>query len=361
MSLLKKISAVALTAAMALSFASCGKNATWGAKIDGTELRAGIFIYFQSDAFSRAYEYQTDENTDIMDLVIEDKPIEDWVNDEAVKGMQEYVAVENKFVELGLSFEEGKEEEITANVEQWWDYVSEYFEGIGVSKESYIDVVINAEKKSMIFDYYYGEGGELEVSEEDIKTYLNENFARIKYIDMPLKGADGNTLEPDMIADTKVMALDYIDRMKSGESFEDISAEYDDYVASLSADSSEEPVDDTVDSEETTDEPSEELLLGSVTSAEYPVPSASVHEKVVGDAMEVGEYILIEEETVFYIVHKMDLFADENYYDYKKDDVIDTLKGDEFDATVAGWTASQDVDVNEAAIRKYKVSKLNEE
>ncbi len=366
MSLIKKLSAVAVTSAMALSLASCGQDTTWGAKIDETELRAGIFIYYQSDALSRAYEHMIETDTDVMAITIDGMSTEDWVNDQAVKGMQEYVAVEKKFDELGLTFENKEEELAKANVEQWWEYVSEYFEGIGVSQESYLDVVINGEKKAAIFDYYYGEGGEKEVAEADIKAYLNENFARIKYIDMPLKDGEGNLLKSDGKAEIKAMAEEYIERMKNGEAFEDISDEYDDYYNGLieaatateaTEGTAEEPADDVV-AEET--ENDELVLLGSVTSADYPVPSASVHEKVVGDALSVGEYLLIEEDEVYYIVYKMDLFADEEYYDYKKTDVLNELKGEEFDATVVSWTDSQDVVVNDAAVKRYKVEKLNE-
>jgi hypothetical protein len=315
----------------------------------------------------------TETDTDVMAITIDGMSTEDWVNDQAVKGMQEYVAVENKFDELGLTFENKEEELAKANVEQWWEYVSEYFEGIGVSKESYLDIVINSEKKAAIFEHYYGEGGEKEVAEADIKSYLNANFARIKYIDMPLKDGEGNLLKSEGKAEIKAMAEEYIERMKNGEAFEDISDEYDKYYnglieaanatevtdAEFTTDTTEEPVDDLT-ATEGTEEVDELVLLGSVTSADYPIPSASVHEKIAGNALNVGEYLLIEEDEVYYIVYKMDLFADEGYYDYKKSDVIQELKGEEFDATVTGWTAGQNVVVNDAAVKRYAVEKLNE-
>lgn len=367
MSLIKKLSAIAVIGTMTLSLASCGQDTTWGAKIDDTELRAGIFISYQSAAFSRAYDYMTETDTDIMAITIDGMSTEDWVNDQAVKDMQKHVAVENKFNELGLTFENNEEEFTKANVEQLWEYFGEQFEKIGVSKESYYDIQLNVEKKAAIFEYYYGEGGEMEIPEADIKAYLNENFARIKYIDMPLKDGEGNLLKSEGKAEIKAMAEGYIERMKNGEAFEDISDEYDEYynglieaaTATEGTETAEEPVDDLT-ATEGTEEVDELVLLGSVTSADYPIPSASVHEKVAGNVLNVGEYLLIEEDEVYYIVYKMDLFADEGYYDYKKSDVIQELKGEEFDATVTGWTAGQNVVVNDAAVKRYAVEKLNE-
>ena len=190
MSLMKKISAAAAAAVMTLSLASCGSDTTWGADIDGTRLRAGILIYFQSNAVSEASQYLGEGETDVLAITIEDKPARDWINDEAIEDMREYAAVEKKFTELGLTFENNEEKAASNTVDQWWEYVGEYFEGVGVSKQSYYDVVLNSQKRASIFDYYYSDGGEKEVSEEEIKNYLLENNSRIKFIRMELKDGE---------------------------------------------------------------------------------------------------------------------------------------------------------------------------
>lgn len=359
MSLLKKTAAIALTSAMALSLASCGKDTTWGANIDGTQLRAGILIYFQSNALSEAYTHMIETDTDVLSITIENKPAKEWINDEAVKSMQEYVAVENKFNELGLTFENNEDKAAVNTVDQWWEYVKEYFEGIGVSKQSYLDIVLNSEKRTALFEHYYGEGGELEVSADELKTYLSENNARVKYIEMPLKDGEGNLLKSDGKAEIKAMAEEYIERMNTTDvTFEEISKEYNDYYTSLisaAAGIEQEPV----EVESTSDE-SEEVNYGTVISKESAFPSTAVSETVFGD-LAVNEYTIVEEDEVYYIVYKMDLFADETYFENERFNALYDLKNEEFNETVAVWTANQAVERNEASFERYKIEKLVEE
>lgn len=362
MSLSKKISAAAAASLIALSLASCGKDTTWGANIDGTQLRAGMLIYFQSNAVSEASQYMAEGDTDVLAITIEDKPAKEWINDKVVKDMREYVAVEKKFEELGLSFEENEDKAVSNTVDQWWEYVSEYFEGIGVSKQSYLDAALNSKKRSMIFDHYYAEGGELAVPDDEIKNYLTENNARIKYIAMPLKDGEGNLLKSEGKAELKKMAEGYIERAKNGESFEAIEKEYNDYYDSLvaAANGTEAQLDLGTDTSADTDE-TVKVSYGSVITKESTIPSKKAAEEAW--KLNAGEYTLVEDDDNenYYIVYRMELFADETYFDNQKDSVLHELKDDEFNAAVSGWTDGQNVEVNQAAVDRYKLEKLTEE
>lgn len=364
MSLMKKVSAAAAAAVITLSLSSCGSDTTWGAEIDGTRLRAGIFIYFQSNAVSEAGQYLGEGETDVLDITIEDKPSKDWINDEAIEDMREYAAVEKKFAELGLAFENNEEKAASNTVDQWWEYVGEYFESIGVSKQSYYDVVLNSQKRAAIFDYYYADGGEKAVSDEDIKNYLLENNARIKFIRMELKDGEGNLLKSDGKAELKKMAEDYIERAKGGESFEAIEDEYNEYYANLVAEASGTAADEGADVPEDTEtagEETERISYGTIVSKDSAIPSAKVAETVFDGSLNVGDYTIVEEDEVWYIVHRIDLFEDPSYLDSQKDSVRREMKGDEFDAAVSSWTEGQNVTVNEAAVKRYKLEKLTAE
>ncbi len=366
MSLMKKVSAAAAAAVMTLSLSSCGSDTTWGADIDGNRLRAGILIYFQSNAVSEASQYLGEGETDVLDIMIEDKPSKEWINDEAVEDMREYAAVEKKFTELGLSFENNEEKAASNTVDQWWEYVGEYFESIGVSKQSYYDVVLNSQKRAAVFDYYYADGGEKAVPDEDIKNHLLENNARIKFIKMELKDGEGNLLKSDGKAELKKMAEDYIERARSGESFEAIEDEYNEYYANLVAEASETSGDEEADipegeETETVDGETERISYGTIVSKGSVIPSEKVANTVFDGSLNVGDYTIVEEDEVWYIVHRIDLFDDPEYLDSQKDSVRRDLKGEEFDAAVLGWTEGQNVTVNEAAIKRYKLEKLTAE
>lgn len=364
MSLLKKISAAAVAAALTLSLVSCGKDTTWGANIDGIQLRAGMLIYFQSGAVSEAKQHMIETDTDVLAITIEDKPARDWINDKVVEDMKEYAAVEKKFDELGLPFDESDKKIASNNVDQWWEYIGEYYESLGVSKQSYLDIAINGEKRSRIFDYYYAEGGELAVPDADIKNYLQENNARIKYIEMPLKDGEGNLLKSEGKAELKKMAEGYIERLKNGESFEAIEKEYDKYYESLVAAASEEQGGEESGSsgeEASENSVTEAVSYGTVIKKDSSMPSVKAAEAAW--TLNAGDYTVVEDDNneVYYIVHRMDLFADETYFDNQRASALNELKGEEFNATVKGWTEGQNVVLNEAAFDRYKLEKHTEE
>ena len=372
---LKKAAALTAAAAMALSMAACGKDTSWGAKIDGRTLRAGLMIYFQSSAVSEAYSYRTDSEANLLDINIEDKPARDWINAKVEEDMREFAAVESKFDELGIVFQDNEEERTSLIVDQWWEYLGEYYENLGISKQSYLDAAMNSTKRSAIFDYYYGENGEKAVSEDEIRNYLKENYVRIKYIQMDLKDGEGNILKSDGKAEIKAMAEGYIERAKAGESFEKISDEYDDYYAALVAAAQESGTDasngDTTDTSEEnvvdltiggtdtdgTDTGTEEEApnYGLVFSKDATSPAASVIEKAL--EMADGEYVYIEDYETAYIVYKMDLFTDPDYFENNRSNALHTLKDEEFEEMIAGWLSSQNVVINTDAVNRYKLEK----
>ena len=382
----KKMSAVALCSAMALSLGACGNNiagpdTTYAAVIDGYKVPAGVFIAMQMNSYYDAayYTEPTDESeettasteaaettaseteatttTAFTDKVIEDKPVRDWINDEATKSMQEFVAVENKFDELGLSFEDNEKEKTKVYLDSIWEYYGSNYEDAGISENSQLLIMLNSTKKNKIFDYYYAEGGQDEISEADIRAYLDENNKRINYIKMELKDGEGNLLKSEGKDEIKKMAEDYIERIKGGEDFEAVSKEYSDYYDKLTADAAESTDDGASDGSADTEETESSYTDNeTVISKDGTSPS----EAVVTKAFEskVGDVFLIEEDEVYYVVTVLDLYADENYYSDNESVVRHELKDDEFDKTVDSWTETQNVELNEAAYKRYKIEKF---
>ena len=380
MSFLKKSTAFIAAAAMALSMSSCGKDTTWGAEIDGEQLRAGIMIYFQSSAVSEAMAFMpstdataaadgetttTAESVSVLDITIEDKPAREWINDKAVQSMREYAAVEKKFDELGLTFENKEEDRLNIVVDQMWDYFGEYYEEIGISKQSYHDVGLNSEKRTAIFNYYYGEGGEKAVPDDEVISYLSENNARVKYFTMPLKDGEGNLLKSEGKAELKTMVEGYIDRLEaSSATFEEIEKEYNDYYDALvkaATETTEENADTAEQPETEEDTVSAEPNYGTVISKDSTYPSAKIVEQAFSG--ESGSaYTLIEDDDneVYYLVQVMGLFDDPDYLENNRESVLHTLKDEEFSAEVESWTEGQNVVVNQDSIDRYKLDKILE-
>lgn len=237
---IKKAIALASAAAMMTGAAACGEKTTWGAEINGTQVPAGVFIYYLQDAYYDAQSKvempetaEGEEAPDIFTLQIEGKSAKDWMIDEATSSMQKYCAIEEKFSERGLSLTAEEKEAAQLYSDQLWDYGGDYYMEMGISQKSYLSVYLNNLKREKLFESYYFEGGENAVSDDEAKSYLDENYALINYFDIELKDGEGNLLKSEGIAERKAMAEDYISRYKNGEDLDILRAEYDAYYQAL--------------------------------------------------------------------------------------------------------------------------------
>ncbi len=264
---IKKITAVAAAAAVMSSMTACGENTTWGATIDGSDIPAGIFIYYLQSAYYSAQSKLNEENSASSDAMasadgttttaavfssqIDGKDAKTWIYDEATKSMQEYAAIEAKFTELGLTITADEKDAAKVYCDQIWDYAGEYYTKMGISEKSYTSLYLNSQKRDKVFKTIYSEGGEYAVSDDEIKTYLDENYAMINYIAMELKDGSGNLLKSDGKAEMMSMAESYVERYKNGEDLDALNAEYTAYYDNLKAAAAEEAANAAADEAET--------------------------------------------------------------------------------------------------------------
>ncbi|MBP0964772.1 MAG: hypothetical protein J5999_05720 [Oscillospiraceae bacterium] len=244
----KKILAGAAALAVALTCTGCS-DTSWGAKAGDTEYRAGIYIYHAMNAFFDADSKKAETDTDVFASTIEDMPAKDWMAKETEKNLRNQAAIDAKFTEMGLELDEYSTTYADYMVEQMWSQYGDMFEGYGIGKESYRDVYLNSIKRDEIFmKYYNSEDGITPVSEDDIKAHLLDNYARVKYIALNLKDAEGNLLKSEGKAQVMKMAEDYLARAEGGESFDALIAEYDAYWSELTG--ADEETDDSSDNNE---------------------------------------------------------------------------------------------------------------
>ena len=264
---IKKITAVAAAAAVMSSMTACGENTTWGATIDGSDIPAGIFIYYLQSAYYSAQSKLNEENSASSDAIssadgttttaavfssqIDGKDAKTWIYDEATKSMQEYAAIEAKFTELGLTITADEKDAAKVYCDQTWDYAGEYYTKMGISEKSFTSLYLNSQKRDKVFKTIYSEGGEYAVSDDEIKTYLDENYAMINYIAMELKDGSGNLLKSDGKAEMMSMAESYVERYKNGEDLDALNAEYTAYYDNLKAAAAEEAANAAADEAET--------------------------------------------------------------------------------------------------------------
>lgn len=366
---------------MILSAASCGANTRTALTIEGEELSAGIYIYYQMAVLGEAQEKLSEEQPDLdmsaegFDITaysVEDTPISEWVKNKAIEQCRKYVALNKKFDELGLSLTADENSEINDYVNGLWteenmyaqyiygvDIIGEYYEQYGIGEQSFKNIYAMTYKQDKIFDALYGEGGSLEVSADELKASVIENYALVKYLEIE----DGYDAEG------------YCAMLDAGKSFSEMKQEYDTAVelAEIEADMAEaeangEEYTGTLP-EELVVAVSEESELESVIKKDSEEPSADFVSSVF--AMNSGDNKVIAEtnETTdddgnsivaytYYVVSRLDITANEETFENYCDTVLHEMKDDEFDASIEAEAAGLSVTENADAIKRYTVKNL---
>ncbi|MGN1481685.1 hypothetical protein [Porcipelethomonas sp.] len=270
----KRILSGIIASALLLTCAGCGvgKSTAYALTIDGYQVKAGVYIYYQYAALQEAKnlakeadsEIDTEDEKALKKTTIQGKEFLKWVEDKAIANCSEHVAVLKHFDEMELSLSDEDMDSIDSYVESAYENNPVMFEGNGIGEESLKEVMTSTYKSQEIFEALYGEGGSEGIKEDDIKDYYIENNARVKYVGLDLHDAEGNDLDEAGKKEITDMADDFLKRAKNAgseeamlEEFDTMQEEYDKYVSDKAAEAAGEETTTQAATEETTEEVTE--------------------------------------------------------------------------------------------------------
>ena len=188
----KSFIAVLLCLAAVFCTAGCSASKKSALNISGAQIDYETFLYYfdQVHAFPEKYELAADATNEQM-------------IDAAIELCCEYVAVNTKLSEYGLTLSASEKRSASNNLEDLWHVFSGYYEKLGVSKQTLMKIETADTSRNRLFYYIYDEGGEKAVSEDDIKKYYNENYISFRAITGYLTTTDANGDIVVMTADQK--------------------------------------------------------------------------------------------------------------------------------------------------------------
>ncbi len=370
----KKFIAALLCGALTVTAAGCGNNTATALTIDGEEIRAGIYIYYQMSALNDAATVLGEEQPD-LDMYAEDFDItkqtiegvngEEWIKNKTFENCKRYVAINKAFEEYGLSLTEEELDTIDAHVETVWeeenmyaqyiygvDVIGEYYEKLGIGEQSYEDVTTNGYKEEAVFDYLYGEGGTNAVPEDELVMAVKTKYALV------------SSFKIDPTVNT---AETYLDMLNSGSSFADVYLQYKKDVKAKEAADAAAAGEEVPAEEETGIADFDVSTLQQVVENGTEYPSAGYVKDVF--AMANGENKVIADSVTsgtgtttvtYYLVNRIDITTDEATMAEYREKAVHDLKDEEFDATLKTKGEAYSVTENAAAIKKYTVEKLGE-
>ncbi|MBR1562139.1 MAG: hypothetical protein IJ645_02920 [Ruminococcus sp.] len=342
MSKAKRLAAAVLASAVcAASFTGC-TDTTYAMTAGGEKINAGIYIYniYSEMSYRNMMLYYSEGVTeDFFSQKIEGKDYAEYLSDYAMKSTKEYAAVKAKFEELDLELTKDQLKEIQESVNSAWDSQGELYEYEGISKESIKLAQQASYMRTELFNHYYGEGGEEEVSNADMESFLKDNYMRYKMITIS-KAAEGDENADETNAEAKEH-FDEFSAQAEGVSFTDfdlVISAYNDHLAAEQAAASEESsqaADDTdsgssADSAASADSVAGEELTVSEAATESTNAAAdegTADESLAADTEELPDSTA-EEEVTDTVTSDSEAMTDGGDLNLDPDAVLDSESGE---------------------------------
>ena len=236
----KRAAAFLLAAVLSLSLAGCyNENLTWSARKGDTELPIGAYIYYLSVAYNEAAA-QIDTETRVLEGEVEDTPAAEWITDRAASYINQYFWMQDEMERLGLTMTDDDYTQAQQTTDSYWSLFGTSLEEFGIAKTSF-DIAYSQYNTMYlkVFEALYGEGGEREISEDELRTHFTDTYMNYEYFTAPLTKTGEDGASEDMTDEEKAAVTEELEalqaQVESGELTVEEAAE--DYAASIDSDS----------------------------------------------------------------------------------------------------------------------------
>lgn len=339
----KRLFAGLLTAALLFSVTGCSGDTTWVLKTENDTVPAGVYLSYLRDAYEQA-QNQVDTSTDIWSQKIDDVPVEQWIINKATKTTKQYIAINVMFDELGMTM--GTEGTNTAKTtaDSYWTQYQTTYEQNGISYASVVKLAESEYKTQKVFEYFYETNGKEPVSEDTIKEFFYDNYAKVKYV--AINKYDIKTGEKKDEDALKKTVDGYVTEINKGTDIDTIidaciTQVYNDYGLT--------------DYEPDTEDSSRNVSLLSKQQA-------GVMENFVKKTFEQKEfgipYTDDSSSSYIYLGARYDLTKDAELYQENRTAVLYELRGGEFSQKLEDRLSTVQITTNEEAINRYSPKNL---
>lgn len=362
MSLIKKLSAIICVLALLLSFTGCHKKNEIAVTIGDVEFTSAYymcaFVTADSQARQKVSENLTEEEQNSTDVDIYSKKIDGkkyatWVKDTAMAELKKIAAYKTLCADNKLELDKEQKDQAEQMSTYYWStygYQS-LLEPNGVSINTYKQYTLDTYYSSIYFEHLYGEGGEKEISADEIKKSLEENFLIANMLEASYTTSNGEEMDDTAKAELKAKFEAYADELTKGKrTFEEIYKEYNGVT------------DEETDTAEDADEETEELKpideYASLLGAEDTGYSSDHYETAKAMAVNEVKFIEHEDGSGVVVIVKKDIMSDPYYLENLDLTVRNLIKGDEYDKDIEKFGKSLDFKENTYATKQFKVKSI---
>ena len=187
----KKMTALLLAFVMIFALTACKQETKPIYTIDGFEISVGLYLNVQQNAYGTAmqkvFEQELTETStqadqiiiqnDILKYTIDDIKVDDWINKETLRILENYVAINKEFSRLGLELSDDDNKAIDESAKSTLESSEKIFNYLGISLDALKEAEVGNIKGEKVYEAYYIEdGSDKKVSVDDAYAYLTENL-----------------------------------------------------------------------------------------------------------------------------------------------------------------------------------------
>lgn len=316
-------------------------------------------------------------------------------------------ALENMMAEKGIEWDEEKLNELNESLE---DLKNDAFIALGFNNESYISMLkATSLNEYSLFYGLYDNGGERAMSEEEIRSYFEDNYLSYKIIEISLVDSENKPLSDEEIAEIKERINKYKEEFEktdmTSEDFDKIIEQYQEDEEAASEDNEDDEETDstttadtsatgttdtatattegteattgTTETDTTTGETTPTTASGDENSGDEEDEEETdpnrhdIDANLYGDEdftnavkkVEIGtagiqEYKKSGSYDTIALIYRMDpeegRGEDVDYYEEQRENIIYGAHYEEFDDEVTEYIATLTVELNDAAIKACK-------
>ena len=265
---------------------------------------------------------------------------EEWITEHSIELLKKYKYITKQAQDRGIALNDGMQNCIVALSDDSWNNVKALYAKNGVTQEYYTQYIKFLQVEQLLFNSLYMKGGEFEVDDKEVGSYLDENLRRIVFFAIPKHDAYG-----EKISDEENEIL----REKVEQAVEDITdgADMEQTAYSLMASAGFNNVPNPV----------EDVYINRSSA----MTGSDAREKVLNMlfGLERGGCLYYETDSLYYICQSVELCDTNIEYMSLRQDVLTAMKNEEFQDKIRSHFPDMDVEYNKAAMEKYSPSHID--
>lgn len=344
---MKKAMSIVLSAVLALSMVGCTvKSPATVLTVEGIEIPAGIYLYYQSNAANIAATKVEDKSKDIYKQEIEGKSAEEWIHEQTISLIKSYIYMDKMFAEKKLELSEDDKKGIDDQVNNAWEQGEKMFVANGIGKETLRTVAQHGVVQSRIYSEVFVKDSANAVEDAAAKEYMNKTYSHIVGLTLPTIDKSYQALADDKVKEIKAIGDAVLADIKGGKKLDEASAK-----AALNKVFA-------ITGHEMSDE-----LFSSFFTTEYLRSESTNMPKETLDvllAAKVGDSGVQEVGAMPYVWSKIENFETAEEFDMYKLSIANEIQAAAFEDSIKAATASYEVIEDASAVKTYSPKKIKQ-